>query len=378
MPSSSNRIRGLDGLRGLAALAVVAFHYFYHGPGLYPEIGRQYGWASIGDEGVRLFFLISGFVIAMSLTGSTLRRFAIKRFIRLYPIYWICAAVTFTAVTIWGLPGREVDLKAGLLNVTMLQNLAGALNIDGVYWTLTIELLFYIQAALLWHFRWLEGRRLPVALFAWLAASQVAVYVIPFLPLGPAQWRWEQAAVNMPVFMLGICVLQFHRGERGRWLYLFGAAAIGLTALHDWDIALSAAVCLGIMLAALRWPITSWGPLLVLGEASYVLYLLHDNLGLIFLRSAAGWGLGQVPAAVLAAVAAVALAVAVTYVVERPLRRALTGLLPRRSGQQLAGDDGQAEVGGAGGIPHVPAGDDLAAIRADRGAGEDPEVVVQA
>lgn len=108
---SSSRLLELDALRGLAALAVVLYHYFYRYNELYGHHGNfAVDWTYFGKLGVELFFMVSGFVIFMSL--NRVNRpvdFLVSRFSRLYPTYWCALILTFTVVSIWGLPGREIS-----------------------------------------------------------------------------------------------------------------------------------------------------------------------------------------------------------------------------------------------------------------------------
>lgn len=329
------RLQGLDGLRGVAALAVVTYHYLYHAPEIYPQLGTPVWWARVGVEGVRLFFVISGFVIFMSLTGSTLRVFAIRRFIRLYPIYWVAAALTFTVVAIVGLPGGEVGGWDALVNITMIHRYVGVPSIEPAYWTLAIELAFYVQCAALWRLGLLTSRRLPVTLFAWFAAALAVDLLIGDRPTDSIAWIWQQVASSLPVFMLGICALQFYRGERDRRLYAFVAVVLAVYAVHHPVLAVSGAASTALLLLVLRFPrVPSWRPLLIVGEASYVLYLIHQNLGFVFMRALHSVGLGQAAVTALTFLAAIALAVAITYMIERPLRGYLTvRLLPARAAQ---------------------------------------------
>lgn len=106
-PPAKVRFKLLDGLRLLAAVAVMAYHY----------IGKQHGYwgepvdekftflseyASYGALGVQLFFIVSGFVILMSAWGRTLPQFVASRVSRLYPAYWVsvlAVAVLFIGIT---------------------------------------------------------------------------------------------------------------------------------------------------------------------------------------------------------------------------------------------------------------------------------------
>src|ERR1700686_2691801 len=110
----------LDVLLGIAALMVLLFHYTERFHELY---GHAPGMVlfTIGRQGVDLFFIISGFVIFMTIEKT--RRgldFVVSRFSRLFPAYWIAVSLTFFIVHVAGLPGREVTPSAALANLSML------------------------------------------------------------------------------------------------------------------------------------------------------------------------------------------------------------------------------------------------------------------
>lgn len=117
------RIEELDALRGPAALAVMVHHYFNRFDFLYGHWFPVPKFTDVGKYGVHLFFMISGFVILMTLERT--RRpvdFLFARFSRLYPAYWVCVLLTFALVRIFSLPGRETSVKDALVNLTMLQS----------------------------------------------------------------------------------------------------------------------------------------------------------------------------------------------------------------------------------------------------------------
>lgn len=96
-----------------------------------------------GRAGVVLFFAISGFVIPNSLRSRRdLVNFPIRRFFRLYPVYWLSIPVSL--YTGWYLAGREPTVEQIAANVTMLQTFLGYVDIEGLYWTLAVELAFYL------------------------------------------------------------------------------------------------------------------------------------------------------------------------------------------------------------------------------------------
>jgi len=133
---TSSRILELDSLRGLAIIAVMLYHYT-------SRYVRLYGFHNTppfefwyGRLGVEFFFIISGFVIFMTLSKTkTGIDFIMSRFSRLYPVFWASVLFTFFIVSLFSLPGREVNgLKAVLANLTMLPNILGYPLIDGAYW----------------------------------------------------------------------------------------------------------------------------------------------------------------------------------------------------------------------------------------------------
>jgi hypothetical protein len=92
--ADKRRLRELDSLRGIAAVCVLLFHLSYH-TDPYRQFPIQFPW---GHYGVELFFVISGFVILMTLERSASRtEFVISRVTRLYPTYW-CAVLFTTCV----------------------------------------------------------------------------------------------------------------------------------------------------------------------------------------------------------------------------------------------------------------------------------------
>lgn len=140
------RVNEIDLLRFLAVMAVVLFHYAFRG---YASDGMSimpYPLAPIakyGFFGVHLFFLISGFVILMTASSGNLRRFFVSRFSRLYPAFWICCTITFITTLLIGAPRYTVSIPQYLANMTMMSGFINVSSIDGVYWSLFIELRFY-------------------------------------------------------------------------------------------------------------------------------------------------------------------------------------------------------------------------------------------
>lgn len=176
----------LDALRGLAALLVAWHHAAQRIPQRWPDapadgafLGTFSAALDLGAAGVVAFFLISGFVIPSSLGGArpggrgqVLKAFAVRRFFRLYPAFWVSvlqAAALGAAVT-----GMLPSARTFLANLTMAPGFLGSPHLQGMYWTLQMELVFYLLCALLFRFGGLERgsllRNLSLALLALFAA----------------------------------------------------------------------------------------------------------------------------------------------------------------------------------------------------------------
>lgn len=114
------RLQSLDIVRGFAALAVVLYHYSVMLPHFAPGAQPIPFAFSRGGYGVHLFFVVSGFVILMSLERSTARQFLVSRFTRLYPVYWLACFLTFAVLTLSRSIPYDVTVRTFLVNLTML------------------------------------------------------------------------------------------------------------------------------------------------------------------------------------------------------------------------------------------------------------------
>jgi peptidoglycan/LPS O-acetylase OafA/YrhL len=339
--SRSSRLQALDALRGIAAIAVVAFHYTTNLQYNYPQFRPAFSIPH-GHFGVELFFIVSGFVIFMSLGNArSATDFAASRFARLFPAYWAAVLLTATTLATGGLPDRTLTLLPTLFNLTMLQEFFGLRHVDGVYWTLSRELVFYAGMATLLIFRQIARTHLIVgSLLALQAAISIAVHASVIALPG----RHAPSLLLYPYFHLfaaGIALYGIHRdtSSRRNWLLLAATVVCELLLPRPDGGNLGHLIVLSSIGAVwmattgrLQWLVSR--PLLWLGSISYALYLIHQNIGywLIHHLTAAGWSL---PAATLAALAlALALAHALRNLVEEPSRRAINQWWKSR--QQLA------------------------------------------
>lgn len=169
------RVNELDLLRFLAAFSVVIFHYAFRGYARgdmstmpYPLLAEP---AKYGYLGVELFFMISGFVILMTASSNNLKVFFISRVVRLYPAFLVCCTLTFLITLAIGQPRYTADFYQYIVNMTLLSDLMGVPSIDGVYWSLFVEIKFYLMISILLGFKKIE--KIEIYLVLWLLISAI-------------------------------------------------------------------------------------------------------------------------------------------------------------------------------------------------------------
>lgn len=175
--AARSRLSSLDVLRFLAAASVMVYHYTYHyaEPGD-PALPLLQAITRHGYLGVEVFFIISGFVILWSAQGRSAVAFVRARILRLFPEFWV--AVVVAALIFNAIPeafGRTFSLYEVLVNLTMVPNFLGVERVDGVYWTLLVELKFYFLLWVLILFGQIP--RIENWLLAWVGVSTLGLFV---------------------------------------------------------------------------------------------------------------------------------------------------------------------------------------------------------
>ena len=334
-PSDPNlRLSGLDALRGVAAVMVMMFHYTTR----YDEkFGHRTATAfSVpwGHLGVNLFFMISGFVIFMTLERTTRPTdFLISRFSRLFPAYWVAVAMTFSTLAVFPELGKEVSLMQAIENALMFQGLLGIANIDSVYWTLEVELLFYWAM----FFLWLAGGFARPArwIAAWLAlcigfglarrAGHELPYLISHMLILP----------YFAYFALGILLYSHFRTRAFRWSIEGALGAMAFAAIILIDSPERVLWACGFVAVFFLFTTGAGSSRLVVwvskvGAISYPLYLLHENMGWTLIWHLEAHGMGSNASIALTCVAAIALAVVMRVAVEKPAMLAIRGWRKRK------------------------------------------------
>jgi peptidoglycan/LPS O-acetylase OafA/YrhL len=295
------RLAGLEGVRGLAALFVVINHVFLRTFPGYPA-DRAPFWAAgfiYGRFAVVVFIVLSGFSLALAPARRGWRlggfaRFAQRRARRILPAYW--AALAFSLVVAWliaPVPGQAVpDARSVVVNGLLVQNVVGAPSPNRAFWSLAVEAQLYLLFPLLL----LMVRR-------WGAAAMVAT--VTLVVAAVATWGPQSFVIQSPpdlaaLFAVGILSAGVVAAGASRrswpWPWLALAAAVPVLAAialagSVWtlehlvwvDLALGPAIaCLLIALASGRpaplLRVLDSRPLRGLGASSYSLYLTHGPI----------------------------------------------------------------------------------------------------
>ncbi|GAA4575955.1 acyltransferase family protein [Planotetraspora kaengkrachanensis] len=348
------RLRVLDLLRFCAALAVVLFHY-----GETRAWGTTHAFPTLslvtmfGVYGVRLFFIISGFVILMSAWGRRPGAFVASRIARLYPAYW-ASVIILGALALGGLiTDHRPTLTELLGNLTMLQHGLKIRDLEIVYWTLWLELVFYALIACFTAIG-ITYHRCLAFLGGWVFLLVIAHQVNSEL-LEAVLIPW-----GAPYFIAGMALFLIHRFGGSLFPWLFVAVGWTLAVIQELKAGpaivdrlgegLGTALVIGvisliflvmILVALGRFDRFDWKWLTTAGALTFPLYLFHHHIGFLLID----WlhePLGNRVTLPLVVLIALGVSYAVYRFVEKPLQPRLRAALER----SLRADGGHDRQGG--------------------------------
>lgn len=284
-------------------MAVVLYHYSFRGNAAdhlstfsYPAIAPV---AKYGYLGVNLFFIISGFVILMTAWGATSKDFFVSRAVRLYPAFWVCCTLTFVVTLIAGHGIFIAHLGQYLTNMTLLAGFSRIPLIDGVYWSLVVEIQFYalvfvvllsghIDKAERLFAAWLVVTGL---LLRWPVHYATALFLVQFAPYFVAgatfflirREGWSTLRTTMLIASYATCLQ----------VALVESVALRTHFHTEWNPAAIAAILasfFGIfaLIASKRTSVFARDGFIALGALTYPLYLIHQNVGFMLLNALHG------------------------------------------------------------------------------------------
>jgi peptidoglycan/LPS O-acetylase OafA/YrhL len=281
----------LDVYRGLAIVVVMLFHYTARLPDDYLRLQDPPPTFGSGHLGVQAFFAISGFCIFLTISrASSLSDFFAKRFARLWPALIVCALITQLVVTSLGLPGREIGWSQWPGSVLMLNDF-GVPWVDGAYWSLLVEIKYYLLFAFTYRLARQNVFEGLVCLFAFSALGVLAArhWAAPDL-----EHLLEVMLIpsHLPWFMLGVAFYSVFTGLRSLRVVVAAIVTVIASFVLYGDAAIEKTFVLVLVTsgfaALLRYPDLRL-PRLVryFGLISFPLYLLHQNIGYVAIRELA-------------------------------------------------------------------------------------------
>ena len=313
----NRRIEILDGFRALAILMVLSFHYFSRWTpprwtsNYYPYGGKyaEFPLFNFGFLGVEFFFVISGFVISLTLFGSrSIREFVAKRIARLWPAMFICSLITLIALvaipqTMFEAKIRNLVPSLLFIDPYLLQKVFGISSnwMDNAYWSLFVEVRFYFWAAIIYFSfpkRFLEA-------FSAFSAGVLMVFLTGKFCVTQVQTATDLIFFPAYVawFLMGVGFYHLYENKKTRLAHSVIAASLLVQWLKVWfkelhgsgsSVMIGHSVAFGLIVLVFygfvyrpKWlACFGWSFVSQVGAASYSLYLLHQNLGVALIRYA--------------------------------------------------------------------------------------------
>ncbi|MEC3910122.1 acyltransferase [Sphingobium sp. CR2-8] len=333
-PPSRGRLTELDALRGIGALCVLIFHYSTRFHELFPQAAHVPFSFPGGNYRVLLFFTISGFAIFFTLDRiRTVADFVVNRFARLYPAYLVAMLLTLSIEYLAHATRLLIGPVAILANFTMLQGFAFLPEVDGAYWTLTVEIAFYFCMIAIWKFAGV--RRLEPVLAGWLAIR----WLFWLWPDMPERIVMLLVLRYTPFFVIGMLSYRVWSGQRSlRQQAPYAALALlSVATMETWDVTLVGCVLLAAFVALIhgRLHFLAVRPLLWLGGISYSFYLIHQHVGFVVMLECARAGYSPWIGFAAAFLVALVLGTAINRWVERPAGEAIIAWWKRRRDARL-------------------------------------------
>lgn len=328
-PPSRGRLTELDALRGLGALCVLIFHYSTRFHELFPQASHVPFSFPGGNYRVLLFFTISGFAIFFTLDRiRSVADFVVNRFARLYPAYIVAMLLTLSIEYLAHATQLLVGPIAILANFTMLQGFAFLPEVDGAYWTLTVEIAFYFCMIAIWKF--VGTQRLEPVLAVWLAIR----WLFWLWPDMPERVIMLLVLRYTPFFVIGMLAYRVWAGRRTlRQQAPYAALALlSVMTMETWDVAIVACVLIAAFVALINGGLRflRLRPLVWLGGISYSFYLIHQHVGFVVMLEFARAGYSPWIGFFAAFSVALVLGTVINRVVERPAGEAIIGWWKRR------------------------------------------------
>lgn len=346
MTQNQTRLLNLDILRLVSAVLVLVYHYGFRmavtgeggGTG-FPEFSAVAIWL---DFGLLIFFAISGYVITMSAEGRTAFDFAVGRVARLWPTFILCASATAIVLYSWPVPGLPTPTtKQWLAHLVINARALGQPFLDGAYWTIAYEVMFYGWVFVFIALGWFK-KHWQAIMISWLVLS-----IANELRIDSEMLRKLFITEYSGYFVFGMTLYKLRQGQSPVAFLILAGSVLWATAtpfiiepkffelygIHRSaaGLALVGPIAVSCVALCAVLPTLPIRPAIAigLGGLTYPLYLLHQHIGYaVFARFGAEYGRWIVGAALVAILFFASWLIAAFF--EPPARRFI-GNLARRA-----------------------------------------------
>jgi peptidoglycan/LPS O-acetylase OafA/YrhL len=291
------RIQHVDGLRGIAIIWVVLYHSYSRWPQKldFISVTQQIPFFKYGYLGVPLFFMISGFVIFMTLDKSrSLIHFITKRWLRLFPAMLIATILVYSSSSFFherpaGNPSI-IDTVPGLLFISpeLIHYLSGIhiYSLEGAFWSLYVEVVFYFFIGII-YFKFGRDYCIP-ALFLALMLSYISFALSKIGISTPYELTTMLGFVHFSWFIIGCVTYEYIQKNTNKTLYIIFIISVILSILRTLYIDELSVILFLFSSSTILLFLSSFFSqkvkylisnkfLLAFGFISYPLYLIHEN-----------------------------------------------------------------------------------------------------
>ena len=325
-----------DYLRGMAAIGVLLFHYTTRYDIKFGHILNYPINLPLGRYCVGIFFLFCGYfgMVALKRENRPVQYLS-KRAFRLYPSYWVASILIFIVTSLF-MQKISVSFKDLLLNFTMLQSFLGGNNVDGAFWTLPYELIFYFDIFLILLLR--LDKFSEYIVFLWSVLQFLRTF-IPVLALPPFSYFYKLANPFMlrnfgHMFTVGMALCFIRNSGVHKKLMAIAVILMGIVRqFYTHDIKYSWFFAASVIVIYLLDELFVRGieptnliknmlkPLAFIAGISYPLYLIHQNIGHTIIYHMEAVGLQSEIFLCIPITVSILLAVGIQRYVETPFAR---------------------------------------------------------
>lgn len=321
--NSAKKFHEIDMFKGIAIIWVLIYHYIIRYDYLYGHRFDVPEFLTFCRFGVDLFFMTCGFLVLTSLERiSTDLDFLFNRFSRLYPAYWFSVIFTFCFVNFFTLPGKEVTFIEAIVNLSMLQDwIPGVSHVDGSYWALSRFLSFYFIIFFVYKMRWLK--RIKSFCIVWIIVIVATKGLELFNIFVPDILVRTFLLKYGNLFIIGIIFYRIKsNGHSIQKIFLILTCLLLQLILGDHIDEFISVLCFVVLFYLFvqnHLSFLYFNIFIYLGEISYSLYLIHQNVGYVIIRVLYRHNIDSVFLILfIPTITSIALAVFITFYIERP------------------------------------------------------------